>query len=155
MPCLSNVSRLVLISNGIDVESQTPLTPLLPRNGQDQLVSILTRLARVQLSDDGPLKGHWLTHPLGTLGWGTTIVLVTPQLDEDTLWLLHQTYRRGARGNCAGLCATDKFCRNTGTSATTGHQSTFDSLGTGPERIMSLAQETTPPDKQPLNRRKK
>lgn len=90
-----------LISNGIDVESQTPLTPLLPRNGQDQLIAILTRLARVQLSNPEQNKtglgSHWLTHPLGSLGWGATIVLVTPQLDEDTIWMLHQTYRRGAQ----------------------------------------------------------
>ena len=84
------------ICNGIDAESQTQLTPLAPRNGQDQLVSILTRLAKVQLSNQERSAGHWLSRPLGELGWGATIVLVIPQLDEDTLWLLHQTYRRGA-----------------------------------------------------------
>ncbi|MFN8441087.1 MAG: DUF58 domain-containing protein [Caldilineaceae bacterium] len=85
-----------LISNGIDVISKSTLTPLQPRNGQEQLVSILTRLARVQLSNNEGNPSHWLAHPLGELGWGTTLVVVTPQLDEDTLWLLHQTYRRGA-----------------------------------------------------------
>ena len=84
------------ICNGIDAESQTQLTPLAPRNGQEQLVSILTRLAKVQLSNQERSAGHWLSRPLGELGWGATIVLVIPQLDEDTLWLLHQTYRRGA-----------------------------------------------------------
>lgn len=85
-----------LITNAIDASTKLPIAPLRPRNGQEQMITLLSRLALAQLSTNSASAPEWLTQPLGTLGWGTTLVMIAPQIDEPTLWLLHLAHRRGA-----------------------------------------------------------
>jgi uncharacterized protein (DUF58 family) len=71
--------------------------PLLsPRSGQAQQVAILSTLARQQLHEGAPPLAERLTAPLATLQWGTTVVIVTPLVDEALIWVLHQACRRGS-----------------------------------------------------------
>ena len=60
-------------------------------------MSILSLLARIQVQQAEQRLAEWLPGHTTSLPWGTTIVLVTPQLDEPTLWVLHDAYRRGSR----------------------------------------------------------
>ncbi|MEM7531231.1 MAG: DUF58 domain-containing protein [Chloroflexota bacterium] len=85
-----------LLSNGRDPFSETIATPLLARNGQGQLMAILTVLARIQLHDFEQELEDWLPSKLVDLAWGTTLLVVTPKLTERTLWALHGAYRRGS-----------------------------------------------------------
>ncbi len=85
-----------LITNAVDASTKTPIAPLRPRNGQEQMITLLSRLALAQLSSSPASAADWLTQPLGSLGWGTTLVMIAPQIDETTLWLLHLAHRRGA-----------------------------------------------------------
>ncbi|MCB0085360.1 MAG: DUF58 domain-containing protein, partial [Caldilineaceae bacterium] len=85
-----------LLSNGQDAVTEQPMPPLTPRNGQGQLMSILSALARVVMHPLDNTLAEWLPGQLTELEWGATIVLVAPKLDEATLWALHQAYRRGS-----------------------------------------------------------
>jgi uncharacterized protein (DUF58 family) len=85
-----------LISNGLDSISETVTQPIPMRQGQGQLISILTALARVQLHDFGQTLGAWLPRRIADLEWGATLVVITPELDEKALWTLHEAYRRGS-----------------------------------------------------------
>ncbi|MBI3959745.1 MAG: hypothetical protein HY328_13125, partial [Chloroflexi bacterium] len=38
---------------------------------------------------------RWLPSQVASLGWGTTLILVTPQLSEPLLWSLHSFNRKG------------------------------------------------------------
>src|SRR4029078_3955028 len=64
--------------------------------GQGQLIPILTTLARVQLHDFEQSLSEWLPRRIADLEWGATLIVVTPQLDEQALWVLHEAYRRGS-----------------------------------------------------------
>ncbi|MEM7127379.1 MAG: DUF58 domain-containing protein [Chloroflexota bacterium] len=70
--------------------------PIPTRNGRGHLMSILTLLARIQLNDLEQPLAQWLPGQLTNLEWGTTVVVVTPTLDEKGLWMLHNAYRRGS-----------------------------------------------------------
>ncbi|NJN84154.1 MAG: hypothetical protein HC802_19005 [Caldilineaceae bacterium] len=59
-------------------------------------MNILTLLARVQLHEFELSLAEWLPRQIADLEWGSTLVVVTPYLDEDGLWLLHNAYRRGS-----------------------------------------------------------
>ena len=90
-----------LITNGLDPiageTDQGEVADAIPtRNGRGHLMSILTLLARVQLNDLEPSLDQWLPRKLTNLAWGTTLVVVTPNLDEASLWMLHNAYRRGS-----------------------------------------------------------
>ncbi len=37
----------------------------------------------------------WLPHRVAHLGWGSTLLVVTPRLSESLIWVLHGMYRRG------------------------------------------------------------
>lgn len=85
-----------LISNGLDSVSESLTQPIPMRQGQGQLISILTALARVQLHDFGQTLAEWLPRRIADLEWGATLIVVTPQLDQNALWTLHEAYRRGS-----------------------------------------------------------
>lgn len=114
-----------LLCNGIDGRTLQRPPLLLPRNGQNQLTAILSQLACVQLTPIGdaaqdaaqnaaggaPRESsqastdlNWLIPALGEIGWGTTVIVVTPAVSEDLLWLLYQARRRGAEA-LALVCA--------------------------------------------------
>lgn len=85
-----------LISNGLDSISEKVTQPIPMRQGQGQLITLLTALARVQLHDFGQTLSEWLPRRIADLEWGATLIVITPQLDEKSLWALHEAYRRGS-----------------------------------------------------------
>jgi uncharacterized protein (DUF58 family) len=85
-----------LITNGLDSVSEKVAQPIPMRQGQGQLITILTALARIQLHDFGQELSGWLPRRIADLEWGATLVVVAPQLDEKSLWTLHEAYRRGS-----------------------------------------------------------
>lgn len=88
-----------LLCRGLDAASgnvRAVALPLPPRTGQAQLTAILGTLARLELSEDETAFANWLTPLLAEQEWGTTVVVVTPQVDDDLLWALHLTMRRGS-----------------------------------------------------------
>lgn len=85
-----------LISNGLDSVTETPSQPIPMRQGQAQLITLLTTLARIQLSDFDQSLAAWLPRRIADLEWGATLVVITPHLDEKALWTLHEAYRRGS-----------------------------------------------------------
>jgi uncharacterized protein (DUF58 family) len=85
-----------LISNGLDSVSNQVTQPIPMRQGQGQLITILSALARVQLHDFDQELATWLPRRIADLEWGATLVVVAPQIDQSTLWTLHEAYRRGS-----------------------------------------------------------
>ena len=85
-----------LISNGLDSVSEKVTQAIPMRQGQGQLITILTALARVQLHDFEQAFSTWLPRRIADLEWGATLIVVTPQLDDKALWTLHEAYRRGS-----------------------------------------------------------
>ena len=59
-------------------------------------MSILSLLARIQVRAAEMPLAEWLPRQTADLAWGTTLVLVTPHLDERSLWALHGVFRRGS-----------------------------------------------------------
>lgn len=86
-----------LLASGLDPVSEQSFTVLPPRTGQGGLMNLLGVLARVQMHDRcAPLK-EWLPTQLARLEWGTTLLLVTPRIDDEVLWTLNSAQRRGTR----------------------------------------------------------
>jgi uncharacterized protein (DUF58 family) len=85
-----------LLSNGLDSVTATPTAPLAPRNGQGHLMNILTTLARVEMHEHPLTLAAWLPGQITDLEWGTTLIVVTPQVTEEGLWVMHSAYRRGS-----------------------------------------------------------
>jgi uncharacterized protein (DUF58 family) len=85
-----------LLTNGSDVVTGLPSAPIPARNGQGRLMSILTALARVQMHEPEAGLAYWLPGQIADLEWGATLIVVTPAVDEQLLWVLHSAYRRGS-----------------------------------------------------------
>ncbi len=85
-----------LNTNGEDAVTEEPTPPLAAHNGQGQLMNILSTLARVTMRPLEADLAAWLPGQLMEMEWGSTVVLVTPKLEEASLWVLHQAYRRGS-----------------------------------------------------------
>jgi uncharacterized protein (DUF58 family) len=85
-----------LISNGLDSVSEQVTQSIPMRQGQGQLITILTALARIQMHDFDHSLSAWLPRRIADLEWGATLIVVTPQLDDQALWVLHEAYRRGS-----------------------------------------------------------
>lgn len=93
-----------LATNGLDPLADVTAADLPQRNGQEHLMSILSLLARIQLQTVDPPLADWLPAHIAGSPWGTTLIVVTPRLDEAALWVLHGAFRRGS--NVVGLiCA--------------------------------------------------
>lgn len=99
-----------LLTNGLDPFSNGDTNPIPGQNGQGHLMGILEVLARIQLrrdadADDPMDNGQpspsrfalprWLPSQIASLGWGTTLIVVTPQISDPLLWALHAFNRRG------------------------------------------------------------
>lgn len=84
-----------LLTNGIDPLNgdQTPM-PVPPRRGRAHLMRVLDVLARVQLGETYPLV-QLLRRETVNLSWGTTLILITPQVDEELFDALFQARRAG------------------------------------------------------------
>jgi uncharacterized protein (DUF58 family) len=99
-----------LNSNGLDALAGVSAAPLPQRSGQEQLISILSLLARIQIQAAQTPLAEWLPRQTATLAWGATLVLVTPHLDEASLWALHGVFRRGS-SVLVLICATQPDLR--------------------------------------------
>jgi uncharacterized protein (DUF58 family) len=95
-----------LITNGLDPFSDEIATAIPTRSGRGHLMSILSLLARIQMHEVESELADWLPRQLANLEWGTTLVVVTPQLSERAIWSLHNAYRRGSNVMVL-LCAPD------------------------------------------------
>ncbi|MBK8047365.1 MAG: DUF58 domain-containing protein [Anaerolineales bacterium] len=84
-----------LDTNGFDPLTGAPTVALPQRTGQEQLIALLSLLARVQIHDAGRDLAAWLPDRFAGLPWGATLIVVTPAVDEAALWTLHNLYRRG------------------------------------------------------------
>jgi uncharacterized protein (DUF58 family) len=84
-----------LLSNGID-PLQGDLQPqsLPPRRGRGNLMRILELLARLQAGETVPLV-DLLRREVVNLSWGTTLLMITPNLDEALYEGLFQAQRAG------------------------------------------------------------
>lgn len=85
-----------LATNGFDALANATASDLPQRTGQEHLMSILSLLARIQIQTVEAALAQWLPAHVAGSPWGTTLVVVTPRLDEDALWVLHGAFRRGS-----------------------------------------------------------
>jgi uncharacterized protein (DUF58 family) len=99
-----------LVTNGYDSLAGSPASPAPQRNGQEHLMSILAMLARIQLRTAESSLGAWLPSQVVSAPWGSTLIVITPALDEEALWALHGAFRRGSNV-IALLCATQQDFR--------------------------------------------
>ena len=112
------------LSNGEDPRTGAEVLAVPSRNGRGHLMGILEILARIQLRDmrkaeeepsnrngrapkgetDGSSEEEWrspialptwLPGRVAHLSWGSTLVVVTPRLTEELVWVMHGMYRRG------------------------------------------------------------
>ena len=84
-----------MICNGRDPFAEGIAAPIPVHHGQGQLMNILALLARIQMHSVEESLDTWLSDKIVNLAWGTTLLVVTPRLDEKGLWSLHNAYRRG------------------------------------------------------------
>ena len=94
-----------LITNGLDAPTDEMTMPIPSRQGQGHLTAILTALARVKMHEVDERLAEWLPRRIAELEWGTTLIVITPNLSMDEVWALHNAYRRGSKV-IAMVCAT-------------------------------------------------
>jgi uncharacterized protein (DUF58 family) len=71
-----------LVTNGIDIlGNETAPQPLPPRKGRVHLIRMLETLARIQITGKEPLLSL-LHHNRFSLSWGTTLIIITGQVDK-------------------------------------------------------------------------
>jgi uncharacterized protein (DUF58 family) len=81
--------------NGIDAaNSQRNFDLIQPHKGRVQLLRILELLARSQFGDLPSIQDYIVSHG-GSLGWGTTIILITGMADDKLFDKLYQLRRSG------------------------------------------------------------
>lgn len=84
-----------LVSNGADPLSPGRcLQPLAPRGGSAHLAQVLDALARIETSDGSSFL-HLLRETSADLTWGTTLVVITGQLNDELLGEIFPIHRRG------------------------------------------------------------
>lgn len=84
-----------LLANGLDSLQESPgLQVVAARRGQAHLMRILEVLARLQLTDSQPLA-EVLRQQAHSLPWGTTLIVITPTLDDALFDSLFQARRLG------------------------------------------------------------
>jgi uncharacterized protein (DUF58 family) len=85
---------------GLTVNGLDPLKPdnapqaIPPRKGQAHLMHILDILARIEVTEKSPLTDI-LRHERYHLSWGTTLIVITGQANDDLLDELYQSRRAG------------------------------------------------------------
>jgi uncharacterized protein (DUF58 family) len=83
------------ITNGVDSVTEGGLIqPIPPRKGRAHLIRLLETLARVQSLDGKPMV-EVMNQQDPNLSWGTTIVLITGQIEAALFEELFQAKRRG------------------------------------------------------------
>jgi uncharacterized protein (DUF58 family) len=84
-----------LTTNGVDQHvSNRKVRPIFPRKGRGQLIRILDTLARIQGTEAQPITSL-LSQETPNLPWGTTIVVITGQINDALFDELFQIQRRG------------------------------------------------------------
>lgn len=84
-----------LVTNGLDpLQEEKYPQPVPPRRGRSHLMRILDVLARIQMAETYPLV-QLLQQALVHLSWGTTLILITPQIDESLFDELFHARRAG------------------------------------------------------------
>lgn len=112
-----------ILVNGWDPVSQAQAQAIPSQTGQGHLMTILDLLARIQTITPGgeradvegdrpssapageagaaPAESRWieawLPGRVSSLSWGTTLMVVTPRINDALIWALHGLYRRGLR----------------------------------------------------------
>ena len=87
-------------SAGLRINGLDPLAvgglpqPLPPRKGKGHLMRMLETLARVEMTHESPLA-LMVQRERSVLPWGTTLLVVTGQVEQDLLNELHQARRSG------------------------------------------------------------
>ncbi len=94
-----------LVTNGLDAPTNEMTMSIPSRQGAGHLTAILTALARVQMHEVEGTLSEWLPRQIADLEWGTTLIVVTPSLSLDDVWVLHNAYRRGSKV-IVMVCAT-------------------------------------------------
>lgn len=83
-----------LVTNGVSLLEEPVIQPILPHKGRAHLMRILEVLAQVQGSESNSITSMLQT--LGSkLSWGTTIVIITGQIDDALFNEVFETRRRG------------------------------------------------------------
>lgn len=134
-----------LLTNGLDPFSGGDAKPIPGMNGQGHLMGILELLARIQIRrdpeaadpmEDGALSPsrfalpRWLPGQVASLGWGTTLVIVTPQISEPLLWGLHAFNRKGLNVQlvaCVQQPGFDRIRRRAEAMGIGAHQALWES----------------------------
>ena len=84
-----------LTTNGLDSASgNLGVQPIPARKGRSNQVHMLNLLARLQISKERPLI-ELLNRASPSLPWGTTVVIITGQIDEALFEAIFQIQRRG------------------------------------------------------------
>ncbi len=86
-----------LFTNGHDpVSGRGWAAGLPPRSGRGNLIKLLEVLARIELAREArPSFAAWMREATLDLGWGTTVIAITPKGDEATCQALHRLQRAG------------------------------------------------------------
>jgi len=98
-----------LITNGLDSQQEVRSAPLAARTGRGHLMNLLSTLARVQMDDFSQSLADWLPSQLSSMEWGSTLVVVAPDLDERAMWALHNAYRRGSNVTALLVAPDENF----------------------------------------------
>ncbi len=87
-----------LLTNGYDpINEQGRAAEILPRSGRASLIKLLEVLARIELASEGATPfAAWVRQATLHLGWGATVVAVTPKGDDATCQARHP-HRSGAQ----------------------------------------------------------
>jgi uncharacterized protein (DUF58 family) len=84
-----------LATNGLDpLKAGGPPPPLPVRKGRGQLMRVLESLARLQTAEAEPLT-DMVRRISANLAWGTTLIMITGQVDENLFDELFQARRSG------------------------------------------------------------
>jgi uncharacterized protein (DUF58 family) len=94
MPFDKETGRLRSDPQDVVADNDYSPTVILPKAGRPHLMRILEVLARLELDDRTPFTS-WALPAASRLGWGVTILVISPNADEAFCAALHQLVRSG------------------------------------------------------------
>lgn len=90
----TNKQAVGLVTNGSDPTSASGVPVLHPRRGRSHLMNILDVLARIQSADTQPIQAL-IRRERFNLSWGTTLIVITPKVEDSLFGELFQARRGG------------------------------------------------------------
>lgn len=90
----TNKQAVGLVTNGSDPTSASGVPVLHPRRGRSHLMNILDVLARIQSADTQPMEAL-IRRERFNLSWGTTLIVITPKVEDSLFGELFQARRGG------------------------------------------------------------